>query len=62
MRATSETSVVLHQGKLRLVRRPDTKNWQVHFKVEGVKQWFRKTLETDDLDKASALAHRVWMR
>ena len=62
MRAISESSVVLQHGKLRLVRRSDTKNWQVHFKVDGVKQWFRKTLETDDLEKASGLAHRMWMK
>lgn len=47
---------------VRLVRREGTKKWQVHYKVDGLKKWFRRSVETTDKDKAIPLARRMWMK
>jgi hypothetical protein len=34
----------------------------VHYKLDGVKTWFRKSVQTTDIDKAVELAERLWMK
>ena len=62
MRFTSSETITLQTGKLRLIRRPESRFWQVHFKVDGVRQWYRKSLGTDDIEKARNMANRIWMK
>jgi len=44
------------------VRRDDSKKWQVHYKVDGIKAWFRRSLDTTDVKEAARLAERMWMK
>ena len=62
MRYPSSTSIVVKPKLLRLVRRDDSCHWQAHYKVEGVKSWIRKTVNTDDPEMAKARAERMWMK
>lgn len=62
MRLPSPNTVVLKHEQLRLVRRNGTGKWQAHYKLEGVKKWFRQTVGTTDLDKAKKLAERIYMK
>ena len=62
MRIPSSETIVLKPEQLRLVRRENSKRWQAHYKIDGVKSWFRKSVETDDLDEAKKLAERLWMK
>lgn len=62
MRFTSPETITLQTGRLRLIRRPESRFWQVHFKVDGVRQWYRKSLGTDDIEKARNMANRIWMK
>jgi hypothetical protein len=38
----STTTVVLKEQELNLVLRPETKNWQIHYKIGASKTWHRK--------------------
>ena len=62
MRATSPETVTLQTGRLRVVRRDGSRHWQVHFKIDGVQRWYRRSLETEDLEKATVKANRIWMK
>ncbi len=62
MRIVSSETVVIRPELLRLVRRDDSKKWQVHYKIDGIKTWFRRSVATTDLDTAIRLAERMWMK
>ncbi|MCH9798342.1 MAG: hypothetical protein K0U17_00245 [Betaproteobacteria bacterium] len=62
MRTPSTETVVLKEEELRLVRRPDSKRWQAHFKVGESKLWIRRATGTTDLTKAKAFAERLHMK
>ncbi|NCV59749.1 MAG: site-specific integrase, partial [Betaproteobacteria bacterium] len=47
---------------MRVVRRDGSRHWQVHFKIDGVQKWYRRSLETEDLEKATVKANRIWMK
>lgn len=49
-------TVVLRPQELNLVRRAETKNWQIHYKIGASKIWHRKSAGTDDLDEATRIA------
>ena len=52
----SATTVVLREQELNLVRRPETKNWQIHYKIGASKTWHRKSAGTSDVDEAKRIA------
>ncbi len=52
----SATTVVLREQELNLVRRPETKNWQIHYKIGASKIWHRKSAGTSNLDEAKRIA------
>ena len=52
----STTTVVLKEQELNLVLRPETKNWQIHYKIGASKIWHRKSAGTDDLEEAKRIA------
>ena len=56
----STTTVVLKEQELNLVLRPETKNWQIHYKIGASKTWHRKTSGTADLDQAKKIADDVY--
>jgi len=62
MRVPAHETVVVRPEQIRLVRREHSKKWQVHYKIEGLKTWFRKSVQTTDVDKAVQLAERLWMK
>lgn len=62
MRVPALETVVVRPEQIRLVRRDHSKKWQVHYKIEGLKTWFRKSVQTTDVDKAVQLAERLWMK
>ena len=62
MRIVSTESIVVKPEQIRLVRRDDSKKWQVHYKLEGVKTWFRRSADTADVKEASRIAERMWMK
>lgn len=62
MRLISNKTIVVRPEQIRLVRRENSKKWQVHYKLDGVKTWFRRTVQTTDVDKAVQLAERMWMK
>jgi integrase len=62
MRVPSSETVVVRPEQIRLVRRENSKKWQVHYKIDGVKTWFRKSVQTTDADKAAQIAERLWMK
>ena len=62
MRVPSSETIVIRAEQLRLVKRDGTKNWQVHYKIEGVKKWFRSSANTSEIDKAKKIAERMWMK
>ena len=49
-------TVVLRPQELNLVRRAETKNWQIHYKIGASKIWHRKSAGTDDLEQATRIA------
>ena len=50
------TTIVLRNKSLYLVRRNNTGNWQINYKVPSLKTWQRKTAGTDDVDAAKIVA------
>jgi hypothetical protein len=34
----------------------------VHYKIDGIKAWFRRSLDTTDVKEAARLAARLWMK
>jgi integrase len=62
MRVPALETVVVRPEQIRLVRRENSKKWQVHYKIDGIKTWFRKSVQTTDIDKAVQLAERLWMK
>ena len=40
----------------------DSKKWQVHYKLDGIKTWFRQSTDTADVKAAAAIAERMWMK
>jgi integrase len=62
MRVLSSQTLVLRTEQLRLVMRDGSRKWQAHYKIDGVKKWFRVSTNTTDLDKAKKIAERIWMK
>jgi integrase len=62
MRVIGTESVVVKPELIRLVRRDDSKKWQVHYKLENLKTWFRRSTDTADIKEASKIAERMWMK
>jgi integrase len=62
MRVISSETVVVKPELIRLVRRADSKKWQVHYKLENVKTWFRRSTDTTDVKEAARIAERIWMK
>ena len=62
MRVVSSETVVVKPELIRLVRRDDSKKWQAHYKLENVKQWFRRSTDTADVKEAARIAERMWMK
>ena len=62
MRVPALQTIVVKPELIRIVRRENSRKWQVHYKIEGVKTWFRKSVQTTDVDKAIQLAERMWMK
>ena len=62
MRVIGTESVVVKPELIRLVRRDDSKKWQVHYKLENLKTWFRRSTDTADIKEASKIAERMWKR
>jgi len=58
----STHTVVVMPGLINLVRRPDSLNWQAHYKVENHRGWVRKGTKTSDLAKATQFAIREQMK
>jgi integrase len=62
MRVPSSQTIVVRPEQIRLTRRENSKKWQVHYKIDSIKTWFRKSVQTTDVDKAVQLAERLWMK
>ena len=62
MRVLGSETVVVKPELIRLVRRDDSKKWQVHYKLESVKTWFRRSTDTADIKEATKIAERMWMK
>lgn len=62
MRIPANTSIVLKPEQLRLVQRDGSKKWQVHYKIDGLKKWFRKSTDTAEVKDAKRIAERIWMK
>ena len=62
MRTPSSETIVVKPELIRLVRRVDSKKWQVHYKLDGIKTWFRQSTDTADVKAATAIAERMWMK
>jgi len=62
MRILSSETVIVKPELIRLVRRADSKKWQVHYKLENVKTWFRRSTDTTDVKEAARIAERLWMK
>ena len=59
MRTPSSETIVVKPELIRLVRRMDSKKWQVHYKLDGIKTWFRQSTDTADVKAAAAIAERM---
>ena len=62
MRVPATETVIVKPELIRLVRRADSKRWQVHYKLDGVKNWFRRSTDTSDVKEAARIAERMWMK
>ena len=62
MRLIASETIVIKPEQIRLVRRDDSKKWQVHYKLEAVKRWFRQSADTADVKEATRIAERMWMK
>jgi len=62
MRTPSSETIVVKPELIRLVRRIDSKKWQVHYKLDGIKTWFRQSTDTADVKAATAIGERMWMK
>ena len=62
MRVIGTETVVVKPELIRLVRRDDSKKWQVHYKLENLKTWFRRSTDTANVKEASKIAERMWMK
>ena len=62
MRIPHSETVVIKPELIRLVRRVDSKKWQVHYKLENVKTWFRRSTDSTDIKEATKIAERIWMK
>ncbi|WP_062309792.1 tyrosine-type recombinase/integrase [Polynucleobacter sinensis] len=52
----AQTTVVLRDKELYVVRREGTANWQVHYKAKSLKRWIRKSAGTSNLNDAKTIA------
>ena len=62
MRVIGTETIVVKPELIRLVRRDDSKKWQVHYKLENLKTWFRRSTDTANVKEASKIAERMWMK
>ena len=60
MRVPSVQTVVVKPEQIRLVRRGDSKKWQAHYKLNGIKLWFRHSTDTAVLKEATRITERMW--
>ena len=56
MRVPASETVVVKPELIRLVRRGDSKKWQVNYKLENLKTWFRRSTDTANVKEASKIA------
>jgi integrase len=56
MRVIGNETVVVKPELIRLVRRDDSKKWQVHYKLDNLKTWFRCSTDTADVKEASKIS------
>lgn len=59
MRVPATETVIVKPELIRLVRRADSKRWQVHYKLDGVKNWFRRSTDTSDVKEAARIHHTL---
>ena len=52
----AQTTVVMREKQLYLVGREGTANWQIHYKVQSLNKWLRKSAGTKDLATAKIVA------
>lgn len=62
MREIVDTTIVVRENQIRLIRRPESDKWQAHFKVEALGKWVRKATKQSDVEKAKLAAEEMWMR
>ena len=62
MRVPSTETIVIKPELIRLVRRFDSKKWQAHYKLEGIKNWFRRSTDSSNVREAARIAERMWMK
>lgn len=62
MRVPTNETIIVKPELIRLVRRLDSKKWQAHYKLEKVKNWFRRSTDTADPKEAARIAERMWMK
>jgi integrase len=62
MRVPATETVVIKPELIRLVRRADSKKWQAHYKLDGIKTWFRRSTDCSDVKEAARIAERMWMK
>ena len=48
MSKKAQTTVVLREKELFLVSRAGTASWQIHYKVQSLNKWLRKSTGTTD--------------
>jgi hypothetical protein len=52
MSKKAQTTEILREKELLLIRRAGTSNWQIHYKVKSINKWVCKSAGTDDLKVA----------
>jgi integrase len=62
MRVPATETVTVKPELIRLVRRADSKGWQVHYKLDGVKNCFRRSTDTSDVKEAARIIERMCMK
>jgi hypothetical protein len=62
MRVPRTETIVIKPELIRLVRRFDSKKWQAHYKLEGIKNWFRRSTDSSNVREAARIAERMWMK
>lgn len=56
----SPNSIVVKINAIRLVRRPDSKLWQAHYKIDKLGKWIRVATGTSNIEEATEIAEEKW--